>query len=212
MDVFENHFMNPFNLEDRTGLYVISSGMKVPKEIADDILMIPVWGKESRDANIEERLLGKAEKEADRNIHKPISRCPLKRFESMNKSAKITSSAKKVIEYRESTGVLMNILVKSGNNISLQELCCYPLTVIPSCFGTPDGIFAKTNKAKGFKHLVKDVCDVPYTAYDNSLTIIDGNAIFHQLKDIPEDFEKISEKIFLQGVGEKKKVIFSTDS
>ena len=56
------------------------------------------------------------------------------------------------------------------------------------------------------------MCDVPYTAYDNSLTIIDGNAIFHQLKDIPEDFEKISEKIFLQGVGEKKKVIFSTDS
>ena len=113
MDVFQNHFMNPFDVDDKQGLYIVSSGMKLPSDVAEDILSIDAWGREARDAYISERLQGKADEEINRNIHKPISRCRKKRFESIHKKVKLTSSDKKVVHYQEQTDVLMQILVKS---------------------------------------------------------------------------------------------------
>lgn len=46
--------------------------------------------------------------------------------------------------------------------------------------------------------------------YDTLLVIEDGNAVFHCIKDIPDNFRRISEKIFNM-MPNKVDVIFSTD-
>ena len=48
VDVLKNHFVNPFDFEDKTGLYIISLGMKVPDEVANDILQRPVGDRSQR--------------------------------------------------------------------------------------------------------------------------------------------------------------------
>ena len=48
LDIFQNTFMNPFTQDD--GLYIISSGAKVPEEIAEEILMRDEWGVKKRNA------------------------------------------------------------------------------------------------------------------------------------------------------------------
>ena len=70
----------------------------------------------------------------------------------MNKAVKLTTSNQQVVQYSEQQGVLLQLLVKSqdspGGSIDLSTLVTYPLQVVPSCLGTPDGVFARTNKAK----------------------------------------------------------------
>ena len=86
----------------------------------------------------------------------------------------------------------------------------FSLTPIPHCLGTPDGFFAKTNKATMLHYLLTDHTDeVPYPA--DAIHIQDGNALIHALKNLPPTFGGICLKIFNQMVS-KKNFIFSTDS
>ena len=215
VDVLTNNFMNPFDMEDED-LYIISSGKRIPADIATDILNRDKWGVAARDAYIKERLLGEAPEEKDRNIHKKISKCKLRNFDSIHKKVKMTTTSNKVVEYKEQTNVLLQIMVKSQNltnSIDMEKLCTYPLTAVPSVFGTPDGIFCKTNKATAFHHIIKsqEIEEVDPRNTQNALTVIDGNAVFHQLTDVPSTFETIAEKIFKVGVASRSTVIFSTD-
>ena len=63
----------------------------------------------------------------------------------------------------------------------------YTLTPVPHSLGTPDGFLAKTNKASMLHFLLKDINEeVPYPK--EAFFIQDGNALFHELKDLPPTF------------------------
>ena len=53
----------------------------------------------------------------------------------------------------------------------------------------------------------------PHTSCNNTQTVAEVNIIiFHLLKNLPETFEKIAQKIFMYDVGAKTDVLFSTDT
>ena len=87
---------------------------------------------------------------------------------------------------------------------------CYPLSLVPHSFGTPDGFFAKTNKAAMLHFLLEDITgDVSYPT--DAIHIEDGMALLHILTNLPPTFGGICLQILDQMV-HKKNFVFSTDS
>ena len=86
----------------------------------------------------------------------------------------------------------------------------YQLTPVPYCLGSPDGHLSKTNKAKGFQFITEDRCIDQQPDPCKTLLIVDGNALYHSMTEIPETFKQVSEKIFKMIPGNCD-VIFSTD-
>ena len=90
MDAF-NNFMNPFEVEDQSSLYCLSSGASVPQEVEQDLMNAQQYGKEALQEFIQERLVDKKKK-----FHDPIKRQNLKTFSSISKSVKVSNKDKKL--------------------------------------------------------------------------------------------------------------------
>ena len=125
----------------------------------------------------------------------------------------IKSSQNKIIEYRQQSNIVFQLLVRSQCDdlrIDLKELLAYPLTQVPYSIATPGGFLNKADKSKGYHCLTKDVEDVPPPLDDKTLVIEDDNAAFYYLKDLPPSFRDISDRLF-DMVARKSDIIFSTD-
>ena len=86
----------------------------------------------------------------------------------------------------------------------------YSLTLVLHCLGTQDGFFAKTNKANMLHYyLASNTEEVPCPK--DALHIMDGNALFHALMDLPPTFGGICLKVRNHMIS-KKNFIFFTDS
>ena len=72
----------------------------------------------------------------------------------------------------------------------------YHLTPISYSIATADGVFCKTNKARGMELITKNVDDEPFPPDCETLVIKDGNAIFNYLSQMPGNIRGIAEKIF----------------
>ncbi|GFO41931.1 hypothetical protein PoB_006843600 [Plakobranchus ocellatus] len=90
MDTF-SAFLNLFNTE-RKHLACISSGQKVPQDIADDLLKVEDVGKKSFKEFVATRL-----KDKTTRFHKPLTKTKLKTVGSVSKSTQI-KSAKNVVK------------------------------------------------------------------------------------------------------------------
>ena len=95
--------------------------------------------------------------------------------------------------------------------LDLEEIMKYQLTPVPYCIGTADGFLAKTDKSKALQHVTKDCVNSDVLPIKETLTVIDGNAIFHMMKDIPPNFSQVSTKVFSM-MPKKGDVVFSTDN
>ena len=71
-----------------------------------------------------------------------------------------------------------------GMSIDLENIMRFQLTPVPYSLGTADGHLAKTNKAKGFQYITKDVEDVRPPLKEDTLLIMDGDALFHSMTEI----------------------------
>lgn len=87
----------------------------------------------------------------------------------------------------------------------------YPLLPVPPSLGTPDGFFAKTNKATILHYLLEDITleDLPYP--EDALFIQDGMALLHTLSNLPLTCGDICLQVLDQMVA-KKHFLFATDS
>ena len=183
VEAIEN-FANPFSYENEN-LINVSSGASVPCDIENDLMNAEIKGKEARERFVVERL------ERGEIFFEPVTRLKLKTMGHMNTSVKVTSSQNKTIEYKNQCNVITKLLVKSlEENVSLDmaKVMAYCLTPVPYCIGTADGFLSKTDKAKSFSNLTKDVAN-EIVPRGNGLTIEDGNALFYLMKQIPNDFE-----------------------
>ena len=91
--------------------------------------------------------------------------------------------------YQEQCNLAFQLLVKSqmlDMPIDLKELMHYPLSPVPHALGTPDGFFAKTNKATILHYLLQDR-DEEVTYPKDVLFIQDGNALFHMMTNLWPD-------------------------
>ena len=204
-------WLNPFNMADEDKLCNISSGACVPHDIENDILQSENMGKEAKVAFMKERLMKSVHSEHI-NFFDKVPRLRLKTMEKTNTQVKLTTSQGNVIKYQEQGNIAFQILIKSqqlSTPFSLEELMAFSITAIPHAIGTPDGFLFKTNKAVLMNYLLRDEepCHLPN---DEILSVIDGNAMLHSLRDIPPTFKDVCLKI-LDQLSNKKNVIFSTD-
>ena len=93
------------------------------------------------------------------------------------------------------------MLIKSQEgklNIPLKELIAYQLTPVPYSLGTAHVVFfvTKTDKSKAFHSLTDDFENVDIPSDGTTLTVIDGDAVFYSMTQIPLTFRQISEKLF----------------
>ena len=84
-------FMNPFHVADKTELYDLSSGTRLPHEIQKDVMQAPDIGKQEKEKFIKDRL----EKRAD--LFEPIKKLKLKTMIDTKKTIKLKISRQKVI-------------------------------------------------------------------------------------------------------------------
>ena len=201
-------FVNPFRIDDKEHLYNVSSGVKIPLEIEKDVLNAEALGKKEKEIFIKDRL------NANENFFNPVKKLKLKTMADANKKTKLKTKDNKIIELKQHGNIAFQLLVKSQNmnvNLDLQSVMKYQLTPVPSSLGSPDGFLAKTNKAKGFQFLIQATDDAAMPRPATTLQIIDGNAVYHALTDIPETFKGVCEKIF-SVLPKSGDVVFSTDS
>ncbi len=86
----------------------------------------------------------------------------------------------------------------------------YQLTPVPYCIGSADGYLGKTDKSKGFHLLVNKVPDAKLPDPKTSLTVVDGNALFYSIRELPKTFGDVARKL-LDMIPRDSDVIFSTD-
>ena len=87
----------------------------------------------------------------------------------------------------------------------------HTLVPVPPSLGTPDGYFAKTNKAAILHYLLEDITQEDLTYPMGSLFIQDGMALLHVLSDLPPTCGEICLQILDRMVA-RKHFVFSTDS
>ena len=189
MSAFEN-FMNPFSVPDKDHLYCISSGRRVPADAASDLLDVNTHGQTAYRDFVQERLVQRTT-----SFHAPIKRLKLKTFASIAVSREVSSTKRKTKELvaeRNLFGQL--ILLSIAHHISLEKVLEYPLGPVPWSLAMADGTPTKTNKAKLLHKLEngQTVVEKP----TNISYVIDGNATFHELMQIPNTFEELALKIF----------------
>ena len=200
--------MNPNNTEDKGRLYCLSSGSAAPVDIENDVLNAEKIGCDCKEDFIKNRL------ELGKDFFEGIKRNALKTLAHMDKKVKVTTTQKKVIEYKEQGNVAMFLLFKSqqlGNPIKFEVLMSFCITPLPYSIATTDGQLAKTNKAKGMNHMLKEEEDADLPPAEETLIVQDGNAVYHQLMVVPPDFTQIAKKIFDMVPG-CSDFVFSTDN
>ena len=139
----------------------------------------------------------------------PLKRMNLTTFAHLKKSQKVKTSTNKLIDFRQQSNIAFHFLVMS-QKFDLMELLKYPLSPVPFSLGIADGFLAKNDKSKGYHYLTDDVDDFPLPPAKETLFIMDGNAMFYQMKEVPKDFKEISLKVF-KHLPTESDVVFSTD-
>ena len=142
-----------------------------------------------------------------------IKRQKLRSMEDNNKKVSLTTSQGKLIQYQEQSDLAFRLLVKSQLQnvpIDLDILMGYSLAPVPHCLGTPDGFFAKTNKAS-MMHFMMEDHNEEVTYPKDSMFIQDGNALFHTMTNLAPTFGGISLQL-LDLMVPKRDFVFSTDS
>ena len=87
----------------------------------------------------------------------------------------------------------------------------FQLTPVPYSLATSDNFMTKTDKSAALHHLTKNtesIIDAP--SDEDTLTIIDGNAVFHSITQVHTTFRQICVKV-LEMMPKKSSFVFSTD-
>ena len=187
VEAFEN-LLNTLDVEDKEGIYFISSGLCVTLDIQEDLLKADRYGKEVKDKFIRERLATRI------NSFDPIKRSKLKTFESANKKVMVKTLDKRLIEYKQQGNLAFQLLVQAQSldeKINLKLLMPFPLTPVLLSIGTSDGMLLKTDNVKGMRYLLTNQLSPEKPDKNFTLVIEYGKALFYALKDIPRNFKEI---------------------
>ena len=178
----------------------------VSVEIERDVTNAEQLGKVAKETFIRKRLVEKD------HFFEPIKRTRLKTMGDNKKTVKITTNKNKVIEYRQQGNIMLQLLMRcqEGGKLEIDELMKYPLTPVPYSLGTANGFLTKTDKARGFHNITKDVDNAALPSPATTLIIEDGNAVFHYMREIPGNFKQTCQKVFDVMV-KTSYVVFSTD-
>ena len=185
-------FMNPFQIDVKDKLFCLSSGAPATSKIEADLLNSDAVGEKSFNEFVTQRLVRKTV-----SFHQPIPRNKLSTFASLSQTKKVTTAANKHIQVKAERNLFGQLVMLSEeNNISLEKTLSYPLAPIPWALSTADGHLVKTDKAKLLHLLETGVTSPDAPKVEDSVYIIDANAILQALIGLPTTFEELAKKVF----------------
>ena len=114
----------------------------------------------------------------------------------------------KVTAQRNVFGQLL--FLTQENNIDLLKVMAYPLGPVPWSLATADGMPIKTNKAV-LMHRLEEASSLKSPQSEFQIHVIDGNALFHTLTQLPDTFGEIAFHIFA-ALPKTTKIHFLTDN
>ena len=94
--------------------------------------------------------------------------------------------------------------------MGLKEMMFYQLTPVLYSLATADNFLTKTDKSSALHYFTKLVENAAYPPEAETMTIIDGNAVFHSMKEVPTAFRDICNKVF-DMMPRSADFVFSTD-
>lgn len=186
-EIIKTNF-NPFaNDIDRHSLFNMSTGQAVPEEIENFLLNIEQNGNAQREQFIEE-----CTQDKDR-FERAIKKNKILNFTHALQKKKITVSGK-VIEVRMQRDLFGQLLCISLNKtLNIEKVLSYPLMPVPLSMCHLDGSICKTDKSVLLKILEKQTTNE--TPENTDVIVFDGFFMFHLMKDVPQRYGKISQKM-----------------
>ena len=104
------YFTNPFELAHKSKLYNLVSGAPVPPDVEIDVMQAEIKGQNKKDEFIWISLT--SGRSADLFVE-PIPRLKLNTMAACNKTAKLTTSDGKIIQYKEQSDLAFMLLINS---------------------------------------------------------------------------------------------------
>ena len=135
-----NSFLNPFSIENKDELIVLSSGAAASSDISADVLAADTKGEQARDEFITSRL------QTGQDFFAPVKRLNLQTLEDTSIVTKMKAAKSQVIRYKEQATIAFKLLVKTqseGLQLNMKELMSYPLTKVPFSIGTGKSTLTK---------------------------------------------------------------------
>ena len=170
------NFINPFEVENKSVLYCLSSGAPTPRDIEHDLLQADKLGKEAYSTFVKERII-----ERTKSYNAPIKRNNLKTFATLVTSAKVTCKSRKTKQTTAARNVFGQlVLLALDHNIDMERVMRFPLGPVPWALATVDDIPVKTDKSKLMHSLEGDT----HTYHKTTSTI------FHKLHSQWQCFAK----------------------
>ena len=184
VNVLRDEYLNPFEVcLDKSVLFNLSSGIPIPKNIADEILSLPVKGKGLADKFLKTRVL----------TNKVSFNDPIKR--NINKTRLSTKKDIKIVRgNRNILGKLVAYSAKSGKVVDYAEVLKYPLSHTPLSICHPDGVKRKCNKDEIMPLIIPDKLDSSQSPADNDVSgyIYDIMAGIRLIQKTPDTFEALT--------------------
>ena len=183
-----------FNKDVICNLNIICKIIIASEPVSDDLLSVNYKGQEQFNEFVQKCLV-----EKEQSLHKPIKKTSLKTFQNCQKSVSVKTSKQQKVQIVAQRNIFGELLMLSTDHeLDLQKVLAYPLSPIPWALATPDGLLTKTDKSVLMHKLESPAALADATSNTNTLkeVIIDGNALLHSLKNIPETFGQLTEKIF----------------
>ena len=186
--------INPFDT-DLEDLVNITSGEVARPDVKKDLLSASIIGEDKLDNFIKQKVTPEESEEPD--IFSSIESTKLKSFSRKNVPVKAQTSKGKVVELKNDSKFIARLLaIGESREIDIENLMTYSLRKFPQPFATVNGELVKTAKVK-LLHIIETRCQecLSDSLPPHNALILDGMAIVQTVKDVPQTFGALAEKI-----------------
>lgn len=187
---------------DPCKLYNLASGRPAEDDVAENLLTVSDRGVSLRNDFLNRvRLEDKNGQGTAKIFFDPIKRAPWKSFTDTKKKSKVNTKrqTKDVAVQRDILGLLAASSQKNNESVNIDEALSFPLTEVPLCLATSDGIRRKNAKSKLFDAALTSLeveRDSAELSYDGiSCYMLDLAAALCCIGKPPDTFIKLAMRI-----------------
>ena len=185
-----SNMTDPFD-NDLEDLVNISNGEIATASVSNDLLKCHEIGEKKFEEFVSQKV--KADKP---DIFTPIPKTNLKTFSKKYTGSKTSTKQGKVVELRNDSKFISRLLaIGQSREIDMRNLMRYSLRKYPAPLATSKGDLVKTPKCKLMHELLCRAECNDASPENTDAVLLDGMALLQTLKDIPDTFGDLAEKV-----------------
>ncbi len=185
-----SNMTNPFD-DDLEDLVNISSGEIATPGVCNDLLKCLEIGEQKFNEFVTQKVTSEQP-----DIFTTIQKTNLNTFSKKRANTRVITKQGKLVDLQNDSMFISRLLaIGQSRQLDMNELMKYSLRKYPAPFAMSDGRLVKTPKCKLIHKLLRrnDRSSMPSGRTD--VLLIDGLALLQTMKDIPQTFGRLAEKI-----------------